>query len=125
MLDTHSFLWWLEGNTRLPVAARNAIADPTNDKLISAASVWEIAIKHNAGKLEEVGRYILDMPAVLVGEGFEELPITVEDGVRAGMLPDYHRDPFDRMLIAQALGRNLMVVSVEALFDRYGVRRLW
>ena len=125
MLDTHSFLWWLEGNTRLPIAARHAIEDPTNDKLISAASVWEIAIKHNAGKLEEVGRYILDMSAVLEGEGFEELAITVDDGVRAGMLPGHHGDPFDRMLIAQALARNLVLVSGEALFDRYGVRRLW
>ena len=125
LLDTHSFLWWLDGNTRLPIAARRAISDPTNDKLISAASVWEIAIKHNAGKLEEVGRYVLDMPSVLEGEGFEELPITVEDGVRAGMLPILHQDPFDRMLIAQALARDLAMVSVEPLFDRYGVRRVW
>ena len=125
MLDTHSFLWWLEGNTRLPIAARHAIEDPANDKLISAASVWEIAIKHNAGKLEEVEQYVLNMPALLEGEGFEELAITVDDGVRAGMLPVHHRDPFDRMLIAQALGRNLTLVSVESLFDRYGVKRLW
>ena len=109
----------------MPISARRAISDPTNDKWVSAASVWEIAIKHNAGKLEEVGRYVLDMPAVLEGEGFEELPVTVSDGVRAGMLPVHHRDPFDRMLIAQALGRNLMLVSVEQFFDRYGVRRLW
>ena len=109
----------------MPAKARRAIEDETNDKLISAASAWEIAIKYRAGKLEEAGRLVLDMPGVIEGQGFEELPITVDDGVRAGMLPGYHRDPFDRMLIAQALARNLVLVSGESLFDRYGVRRLW
>ncbi len=107
------------------MAARGAIEDPTNDKLISAATVWEIAIKYRSGKLEEASRLVLDMPGILERQGFEELPITVDDGVRAGMLPVHHRDPFDRMLIAQAMSRNLVLISGEKLFDRYGVRRLW
>ena len=104
---------------------RRAIEDPTNERFVSAASAWEIATKYRIGKLEDVGRLAQDLPGVMEGQGFEELPITVDDGVRAGMLPGYHRDPFDRMLIAQALARNLVLVSGEALFDRYGVRRLW
>ena len=125
MLDTHALIWWLTDDERLPRLTYREIADEGNDKLVSAASVWEIAIKYRAGKLEEAGRLVLDMPGVIEGQGFEELPITVDDGVRAGMLPGYHRDPFDRMLIAQALARNLVLVSGESLFDRYGVRRLW
>ena len=109
----------------MTVAARHAIEDDSNDKLISAASAWEIAIKYRIGKMDEARRLVLDMHGAIEGEGFEELAITVDDGVRAGMLPGHHRDPFDRMLIAQALARNLVLVSGEALFDRYGVRRLW
>ena len=125
MLDTHALIWWLTDDERLPRLTYREIADEGNDKLVSAASVWEMAIKYRAGKLEEAGRLVLDMPGVIEGQGFEELPITVDDGVRAGMFPGYHRDPFDRMLIAQALARNLVLVSGESLFDRYGVRRLW
>ncbi len=109
----------------MPLNARRAIEDETNDKLISAASAWEIATKHRIGKLEEAGRLALDLPGIMGEQGFEGLPITVDDAMRAGMLPGHHRDSFDRMLIAQALARNLVLVSGEALFDRYGVRRLW
>ena len=118
-------LWWLTDDVRLPGATYREIKDEGNEKLVSAATVWEIAIKHRAGKLEEASNLILDISSALEEQGFGELPITVDDGVRAGMLPVHHRDPFDRMLIAQALGRNLMLVSGESLFDRYGVRRLW
>lgn len=110
---------------RLPGETYREIEDERNEKLVSAATVWEIAIKHRAGKLEEASNLILDISSALEEQGFWELTITVDDGVRAGMLPMHHRDPFDRMLIAQALGRNLMLVSGEAMFDRYGVRRLW
>ena len=109
----------------MPVTARRAIEDYSNAKLISAASAWEIATKYRIGKLEKARRLVLDMQGAIEGEGFEELSITVDDGVRAGMLPVHHRDPFDRMLIAQALVRDLVLISGEALFDRYGVRRLW
>ena len=94
--------------------------------LISAASAWEIATKHRIGKLPDAEALALDIPgAIACQQKFEELPVTVADGVRAGALPGPLRDPFDRMLIAQALAHDLVVVSNERLFDRYGVRRLW
>ena len=125
LLDTHAFLWWIINDKRLSQAARRAIADEDNDVLISAVSVWEIAIKHRIGKLPESETLVENMAAKIALEGFEELPITVDDAVRAGQLPGHHSDPFDRMLIAQALARNIPLVSNEPLFDRYGVRRLW
>ena len=109
----------------MPVTARRAIEDDSNDKLISAASAWEIATKYRTGKLKEAEPIVFDLLGVILGQGFEGLDITVDESVRAGMLPGHHRDPFDRMLIAQAIARNLVLVSNEAIFDRYGVRRLW
>ena len=125
LLDTHAFIWWFEGNRRLSRPTRRAIDDETNDVLISAVSAWEIAIKYWLGKLPEVEALALDIPGAIAGQGFEELPITVDDAARAGSLPGPHSDPFDRMLIAQALSGNLALVSIDPLFDRYGVRRLW
>ena len=125
LLDTHAFLWWLAGNDRLSPAARRAIGEDANEKLISAASAWEIATKYRLGKLPDVGALAHDIGAGISGEGFEELPITVDDAARAGALAGIHRDPFDRMLVAQAQARNLVLVSIESLFDRYGIRRLW
>ena len=84
MLDTHALIWWLTDDERLPRLTYREIADEGNDKLVSAASVWEIAIKYRAGKLEEAGRLVLDMPGVIEGQGFEELPITVDDGSACG-----------------------------------------
>lgn len=125
LLDTHAFLWWLAGSERLPVRARLAIRDDTNSKLISAASAWEIATKHRLGKLPGAGELAHDIAGAIAGQGFDQLPITVQDAARAGGLPGPHRDPFDRVLIAQSLALNLVLVSNEDLFDRYGVRRLW
>ncbi len=125
LLDTHAFLWWLAGSDRLSPVAHRAIGNAANEKLISAASAWEIATKHRLGKLPSASALANDIAAGISGEGFEELPITVDDAVRAGNLPAFHRDPFDRMLIAQALARNLVLVSIESLFDGYGIRRLW
>ena len=125
LLDTHAILWWFAGSRLLTPAAREAIADRTNQKLVSAASAWEIATKHRIGRLSGAAELALNIPAHLARQGFVELAVTVEDGARAGALPGPHRDPFDRMLIAQALGDNLVVVSNEIVFDRYGVRRLW
>ena len=125
LLDTHAFIWWFQGNTKLPLPARRVVADDSNDVLISAASAWEIATKHRLGKLPGAEALALDIPGAIQRQKFEELPVTVAEGVRAGELPGPLRDPFDRMLIAQALAHDLVVVSNEALFDRYGVRRLW
>ena len=124
LLDTHAFLWWLAGNPRLVETARRAIADADNDVLVSAASAWETATKYSLGKLPEADALACDIRAAIADQDFEELPIGVGDAERAGRLTGPHRDPFDRMLIAQALAHDLAIVSNEGAFDRYGVRRL-
>ena len=125
LLDTHAFLWWVINDKRLSQAAGQAIADDDNDVLISAASAWEIATKHRKGKLPEAETLARDIAGAIADQDFEELAVTVDDAARAGALPGPLRDPFDRMLIAQALSRDLILISNESLFDRYGVRRLW
>lgn len=125
LLDTHALLWWLDGDTRLSEAARSAIAEPERTVLVSAASAWEITTKHRLGKLPGATAVAENLRDCLAGQGFGELSITLADGERAGRLPGPHRDPFDRMLIAQALARELLLVSNETLFDQYGVARLW
>ena len=125
LLDTHAFIWWLAGSDRLPVTARHAIADEVNEKLVSAASAWEIATKYRLGKMPSAAALANDIAGAISGEGFNELPITVADAVRAGSLRGPHRDPFDRMLIVQALSHDLVLLSNESPFDHYGVRRIW
>ena len=125
LLDTHAFLWWVINDSRISQAASWAISDEGNEVLISAVSAWEIAIKHRVGKLPESEKLVENFVETINLEGFEELPISVDDAVRAGQLAGHHNDPFDRMLIAQALARNIPLVSNEQVFDRYGVRRLW
>ena len=125
LLDTHAFLWWFSGSNRLSLPAREQIEDDSNDVMISAASAWEIATKHRLGKLPEAEELALDISGAIAGQDFEELPITVQDATRAGALQGPLRDPFDRLLIAQALGRDLVLISIETLFEQYGVRRLW
>ena len=125
LLDTHALLWWLDGDARLPPPTRSAIADPANTVFVSAATAWEITTKHRLGKLPDAADVARDVAACIAEQGFRELPIAVADGERAGRLPGPHRVPFDRMIIAQALGGDLMLVSNETLFDSYGVRRLW
>ena len=125
LLDTHAFLWWLTDSKRLSEAAKRVIADETNDISVSAVSAWEIATKHRLGRLPEGEAVIDDIVGSIAGQGFKELTIDVADAQRAGQLSGPHRDPFDRMLIAQALARDLVVVSIDAVFDRYGVKRHW
>ena len=125
LLDTHALVWWFSGNQRLTQKARQAIEDTDNEKIVSAAIAWEISTKFRLGKMPSVEVLAVDFRARIAGQGFDELPITVEHGDRAGSLPGHHRDPFDRMLIAQAIVEDLVLVSNETLFDRYGVRRLW
>ena len=125
LLDTHAFLWWLADSERLSVLARLTIADESNAIFVSAASAWEIATKSRLGKLPGSEEVALDIGGAIAGQGFEELAISVADAERAGRLPGPHRDPFDRMLIAQALSRDLVIVSIDTAFDRYGVRRHW
>ncbi len=122
MLDTHAFLWWLTDDSRLSRPARRMIGDNANDVVVSAASVWEIATKARLGRLPDIGA---DIAGSIAREGFEQIAISVADAERAGRLPGPHRDPFDRMLIAQAIGHGMPIVSIDAAFDRYDIRRLW
>ena len=125
LLDTHAFIWWMTTDERLSQLARRTIADEANVIVVSAVSAWEITTKHRLGKLPGADEIAPDIAGAIADQDFEELPITVADATRAGALPGHHRDPFDRMLIAQALSRNLDLISNESFFDRYGVRRLW
>ena len=125
LLDTHAFIWWVSGSDGLSRRARHAIADEENVIFVSAASAWEITTKHRLGRLAAADEIAPDVGRAIAHQGFEEMAITVEDAGRAGSLPGPHADPFDRMLIAQALVRNLVLVSNESIFEQYGVRRLW
>ena len=116
LLDSHALLWWLD-ETELAAEARDAIAEPDNAVWVSAASVWELAIKASTGKLHLPG----DLRQQIEDEGFLELPISAAHGLRAGALPRIHADPFDRMLIAQALIGGLTIVTRDRRFPRYGV----
>jgi PIN domain nuclease of toxin-antitoxin system len=125
LLDTHTLLWWLSENTSLPASARKLIANKNNDVLVSAASAWEIATKVRVGKLPIAVDLAHDFTAYLERERFETLAVSAEHGIRAGLLPGPHKDPFDRMLIAQALAESLTIVSSDIVFDGYGVKRVW
>ena len=126
LLDTHAFLWWVFADPKLSRRARIAVAeDEGNEVFVSAASAWEIATKFRIGKLADAAVVANDVAATLAAEGFGELPVSVRHAQRAGGLGGPHRDPFDRMLIAQALVEDLTIVSNEKAFDAYGVKRLW
>jgi PIN domain nuclease of toxin-antitoxin system len=125
LLDTHTFLWWLADDRRLSRRARAVIARAGNELLFSAASAWEIATKVRLGKLADPAGLAEQLGAQLAEEGFVELAITVEHGRRAGALPAHHKDPWDRMLVAQAQAEGIAIVSNERIFERYGVERVW
>ncbi len=120
LLDTQVVLWWIHGTPRLPDAVAERIADPGELVVVSAASIWEAAIKAALGKLklpEALGDAVVE-------EGFEPLPVTFDHAERAGALPAHHRDPFDRMLVAQALAEGLTIVTHDPAFEPYGVQLL-
>jgi len=125
LLDTHVLLWWLSGNEVLSIPARTAIADGDSETFVSAASTWEIAIKYKQGRLPTAASFVGDIEGTIDRHGFLGMPITINHSDLAGGLPLHHKDPFDRMLIAQAQAERLTLVSNERLFDRYGVVRLW
>jgi PIN domain nuclease of toxin-antitoxin system len=125
LLDTHAFLWWLTGNELLSAKAAGAIIAEGNAVFVSAATACEVATKHRLGKLPGVETFVADFEGALAGEGFSDLPISVRHGQLAGALPGQHRDPFDRMLIAQAISESMTLISNERAFDAFGVTRLW
>jgi len=125
LLDTHTLLWSFNLSRLLTPRARLIIEDGKNEILVSAASAWEIATKVRLGKLPTGEELASDLDRYLAQLGFEELPISIDHAVRAGRLPGEHRDPFDRMLIAQAQAEDLKIISNDRIFDTYSVQRIW
>ena len=125
LLDTHALIWWLAGDEALGPRAREAIADEANSVTVSAASAMEVATKFRIGKLPGAALLAQDFEAIVTGQGFEELPISIRHARIAGEMNIPRRDPFDRFLIAQARVEDMTLVSNEALFDGFGVQRLW
>jgi PIN domain nuclease of toxin-antitoxin system len=121
LVDTHALLWWLADDRALSRAAAEAIADPANELSVSAASIWEIAIKRSLGKLAAPDE-LLD---VIRDEGFSMLPLSAQHAWEVRSLPFHHLDPFDRLLIAQALAQGIPIVTADERFPAYGVAVCW
>ena len=124
LLDTHVLLWWLENDPALSGKALRAISFRDNEIFISTATAWELEIKNHSGKLE-ISRVLDGLENKVADEGFFTLTISFSHALRAGALPGHHKDPFDRMLVAQAQAEDLSLISNDSMFDHYGVRRLW
>jgi PIN domain nuclease of toxin-antitoxin system len=125
LLDTYAFLWWVTDDHHLSPVVRALIADGNNEILVSAASAWEIATKHRLGKLPQAGPLVVDFAREVQRQGFVALPITLGHAQIAGSLAGAHRDPFDRMLIAQAQEEKLALLSLDRVFDEFGIVRVW
>jgi PIN domain nuclease of toxin-antitoxin system len=125
ILDTHALLWFLAGDDRLSARARRLVEDGSNEMLVSVASLWEIAVKHSLGKLDLAGSFEQVIPGQLEANGLAVLHLATSHVARVATLPFHHRDPFDRMLIAQALVEGLPIVGVDTAFDPYGTERIW
>lgn len=125
LLDTHSFLWFITNDPRLSATARALIADPANEILVSPASYWEIAIKISLGKYPLSVPYEQFIKQGIEGNAFEVLPIEPRHTAALTTLPFHHRDPFDRLLIAQAMVEQVAVISNDSAFEAYPVRCLW
>jgi PIN domain nuclease of toxin-antitoxin system len=125
LLDTHTFLWFLADDPQLSPTARSLIEDGTNEILLSMASLWEIAIKVSLGKLTLGGAFATFIPDQLTLNAFGLLPIELAHVTAVAALPFHHRDPFDRLLVAQALVEPLPIISRDPALDAYGVTRKW
>ena len=120
LLDAHALVWWLTDDPTLDQGARAAIRDPGNDVVISASTIWELAIKRTKGRIE----LTLDLTAAVQAAGFTGLPVTSEDAERASALPAHHQDPFDRMLVAHAQRLGAIVVTRDRALSAYEVHIL-
>lgn len=125
LLDTHVLLWYAAGDAALPRRVRALLDDPAHDIVASAGSAWEVATKHRLGKLPGAGPFAADFEGTAASLGFASLPITGRHAQLAGALPQLHRDPFDRVLAAQALLEQRQLVSGDAALDAFGVGRVW
>lgn len=125
LLDTHAFLWWIDDARELSRKARAAIGSPENECLLSMASSWEMAIKVSNGKLRLPAAIERFVPEQLAANGIRQLAIEFRHVARVASLPFHHRDPFDRLIAAQALEEDCVIVSADTVFRRYGVKRIW
>lgn len=125
LLDTHALIWWLAGDETLSRRAREAIGDEANSVAVSAASAMEVATRFRLGKLPNAALLAQAFEATIADQGFAELAITVRHARAAGELNIAHKDPFDRLLIAQAHAEDMTLVSNETLFDGFAVKRIW
>lgn len=125
LVDTHTLFWSGDDVTRLSVTALAAIQNPANDRFLSAASIWELSIEVGQGKLALSLPYRQWMDRAIADLKLTILPVTVEYADRQSTLPPHHKDPFDRLLIAQALVEGIPIVSVDVAFDPYGITRIW
>ena len=125
LLDTHAFLWFVIGDTRLSGKAQALIEDESNQRFFSVASLWEIAIKVSIGRLTLSAPFDDIFPSQLVKNGIDLLGITIAHTSALTSLPYHHRDPFDRLLIAQAISEQMQIASVDGAFDAYPIFRLW
>lgn len=124
LLDTHTLMWWVWDDRRLSRRAEAEIAE-AEEVFVSSVTAFEIATKHRIGKLPNAGDLALDFSSAVEAEGFIELPIAWREAAYAGRVTHPHKDPFDRILIAQAILNDLVLVSNEKLFDAFAVQRLW
>ena len=125
LLVTHALLWFIAGSASLSAYARTLIEDVSNEKFVSIASIWETAIKVSIGKMTLSAPFNLLFPHQLQINGFDLLPVKVEHASVITTLPFHHQDPFDRLLVAQAIEEKLTLISVDNVFDDYGITRLW
>ena len=125
LLDTHTFLWFIMGNSNLSANARVYVEEQSNEKFLSVASLWEIAIKVSIGKLSLSAPFDTLIPQQLIINGFELLRLEVGHAAALINLPFHHRDPFDRLLIAQAMVEQMQIVSIDSALDAYQIPRLW
>lgn len=125
LLDTHALLWWWTDDPQLSPLARTLIETETNEIWVSAASAWEIATKYRLGKLKEAGDVVARFPELVAADGFAHLPVTYLHALRAGSYACPHRDPFDRMLAAQAEQDALVLLTCDSAFAAFGTRVVW
>lgn len=125
VLDTHTFLWFIDGNQKLSANARTLIEDMNNERLLSIASVWEMAIKYSIGRLQFAQPFQAFMSHQLTKNSIQLLDINFDHTTIVASLPFHHKDPFDRMIIAQSIVEQVPIISIDTIFDAYGATRLW
>ena len=125
LLDTHTLLWFIAGNSNLSPASRKLIEGTENEKFVSAASIWETAIKVSIGKMSLTAPFDDIFPRQLEINGFDLLPVKIEHSSIVVTLPFHHSDPFDRIIAAQAIAESMFIVSLDEIFDHYGINRKW